>query len=261
MEAWVFGIAVVGSAVLIATLGVLFVRKRFSRGTLKGNHEVAGYLLSIVATLYSVLLGLIVVETQGKYQEAKVMSQQEADCALDMFHIAYSLPMETRTALHTKLQKYLEIMVEREWDSTKHSSVFDDSAHHTFRDIWWTLNDYEPHTNREQSSYDKLLDSMQNFTDARRYRLQLVKSGLPPILWGVLISGGCLTVLFTYLFEVESAKAQVFMTALVALALSLNVLLIAFFNNPYKGFMRISSYPFMYDLRAMQQLLSERPDK
>ncbi len=83
----------------------------------------------------------------------------------------------------------------------------------------------------------------------------------PKSMWGVLIAGGCLTVLFTYLFEVENAKAQVFMTALVALALSLNVLLVALFSNPYKGYMKISSYPFQYDLKVMDELLQLRPDK
>jgi high-affinity Fe2+/Pb2+ permease len=79
-------------------------------------------------------------------------------------------------------------------------------------------------------------------------------------MWGVLIAGGALTVLFTYLFEVEDAKAQVFMTALVTLALSLNLLLVALFNNPYKGYMRITSRPFFYDLKVMQELEMEYHD-
>lgn len=83
---------------------------------------------------------------------------------------------------------------------------------------------------------------------------------MPSVLWGVLIGGGALTVLFTYLFEVEDARAHVTMTALVALALSLNLLLIALFSNPYKGHLRISNYPFQYDQEVILQLLKTRPD-
>lgn len=260
-EAWVFGLTIVGTALIFAALGVVLVRRRISAGSLKSHYEVAGYLLSIVATLYSVLLGLIVVETLGNYQEAKAMSRQEADSSLDMFHIAYSLPLAVRRKIHHQLQEYLNVLVEQEWNNFTEDGSFNDAAKTAFRNIWWTLNDYEPATNREQSCYEKILDEMQDLTDGRRYRLQVVKQGLPAVMWGVLIAGGILTVVFTYLFEVEDAKAQVLMTSLVTLALTLNLLLVVLFNNPYKGYMRIPSYPFEYDRKVMVELLNIRPDR
>ncbi|MGH9552995.1 MAG: hypothetical protein ACRD3W_26690 [Terriglobales bacterium] len=259
-DAWIFGITLVGGAVLFASLGVLLVRKRVATGRLKGHHEVAGYLLSIVGTLYSVLLGLVVVDTQAKYQEAKMMTQKEADACLDLFHLAYTTPMVTRHRLHKALQEYLRIVVEDEYDSVLKLGTFDESAKQPFREIWWTLCDYEPQTGKEQSAYQKILDVMEEFTDGRRYRLQIIKQGLPLVTWGVLIAGGILTVFFTYMFEVENVKAQVLMTSLVVLALSLNLLLIALFNNPYRGHMRIQSYAFKYDLNVTKELLTARPD-
>lgn len=261
MDAWIFGFCVVGGSVLFSSLGVLLVRKRMTVGNLKKHHEVAGYLLSIVGTLYSVLLGLIVVETQSKFDQAITMSRQEADSCLDMFHLAYAFPMPVRKKLHDHLQEYLHTLVEKEWDSVNEEGNFQQLATHPFRNICWELLDFEPQTNKEQQCYEKYLDNIEELADGRRYRLQVTHSGLPNVLWGVLIAGGALTVLFTYLFEVEDAKAQILMTALVALALSLNVLLVALFNNPYKGFLRISSYAFKYDLKVTKELLEERPDK
>lgn len=260
-DAWVFGILMVAGAVLLASVGALAVRRAVSAGTLKSNHEVAGYLLSVVGTLYSVLLGLIVVDTQSKYQEARAMSQQEADSCLDMFHLAYGLPLEKRIILHNKLQEYLDVLVAQEWNSHSREGSFIDFAKTPFREIWWILTDFEPQTNKEQSVYEQLLDEMQKLSDGRRYRMQISKTSLPAVMWGVLIAGAALTVFFTYLFEVENTKAQVLMTALVALSLALNILLVALFNNPYKGYMRIQSYPFEYDRRVMKQLLEIRADK
>jgi len=261
LEAWIFGFTVVGGAVLFASLGVLLARNTFKAGKLKNNHEVAGYLLSIVGTLYSVLLGLIVVDTQSKYQEAKSMTQQEADSCLDLYHLSYTTPPAVRTKLHNSLKEYMRMVDEDEWNSATTDGGFDDSAKNAFREIWWTIVDFEPETGREENAYQNILEEMQDLSDGRRYRLQKAKAGLPGIMWGVLIAGGVLTVLFTYLFEVEDAKAQIFMTALVALALSLNVLLVALFSNPYKGYMRISAYPFKYDRKVMDELSKIRPDK
>ncbi|MBS2000112.1 MAG: DUF4239 domain-containing protein [Candidatus Obscuribacterales bacterium] len=260
MDAWIFGAAVVGGAVLFSSLGVVLVRRQMVIGNLKKHHEVAGYLLSIVGTLYSVLLGLIVVETQTKFDQAIAMSRQEADSCLDMFHLAYAFPMPVRKKLHTYLQEYLQTLVDKEWDSVNEEGAFQQIAKHPFRNICWTLLDFDPQTAKEQQVYEKYLDNIEELADGRRYRLQVAHAGLPSVLWGVLIAGGALTVLFTYFFEVEDAWAQILMTALVSLALSLNVLLVALFNNPYKGFLRISSYSFKYDLKVTKELLQERPD-
>lgn len=260
-DAWIFGILMVVGAVVVASSGALLVRKAVVAGTLKSNHEVAGYLLSVVGTLYSVLLGLIVVDTQGKYQEARAMSQQEADSCLDMFHISYALPLKQRVILHEKLKEYLDVLISKEWTSQTSEGAFGDFAKKPFREIWWSLTDYEPQTQKEQSCYEQLLDEMQKLSDGRRYRMQISQTQLPPVMWGVLIAGASLTVFFTYLFEVENSKAQVLMTALVALSLALNILLVALFNNPYKGYMRIQSYPFEYDRRVMKELLEIRADK
>jgi len=243
-DAWIFGFAVVGGAMLLASIGVMVVRRQFKTSRLRDHHEVAGYLLSIVATLYSVLLGLIVVDTQSKYQEAKSMTQQEADSCLDLFHLSYTVPQPERKKMHDHLREYMRIVVNKEWGSATVDGGFDESASVEFRGLWWTICDYEPNGGKQENSYQNILDEMDDMSDGRRYRLQKARSGVPEIMWGVLIVGGCLTVLFTYLFEVEDAKAQVLMTALVALALSLNVLLVALFSNPYKGYMQISSYPF-----------------
>lgn len=260
MDIWIFGLSIVGGAILFSALGVWFARRVSKEGRLKRHHEVAGYMLSIVGTLYSVLLGLVVVDTQAKYQEARTMTQNEADSALDLFHLAYTAPKDVRTKLHRQLKDYMQIMIDDEWPSVLRRGTFDESAKKPFREIWWTLTQYEPQTGREQNAYQNLLDEMEEFADGRRYRLIVSQQGLPAVMWGVLIAGGALTVLFTYLFEVEDAKAQVLMTALVTLALSLNLLLVALFNNPYKGYMRISSRPFFYDLKVMNELELEYKD-
>ena len=260
IDIWIFGASIVGGAIGFSALGVWLARRFSKDGRLKRHHEVAGYMLSIVGTLYSVLLGLVVVDTQSKYQEAREMTQREADSALDLFHLAYTAPKEVRTKLHGQLRSYMRTVIDDEWPSILRTGAFNENAKRPFRDIWWTLTQYEPQTGREQNAYQNLLDEMDDFADGRRYRLIVSQQGLPSVMWGVLIAGGTLTVLFTYLFEVEDAKAQVFMTALVTLALSLNLLLVALFNNPYKGYMRITSRPFFYDLKVMQELEMEYHD-
>ncbi len=51
----------------------------------------------------------------------------------------------------------------------------------------------------------------------------------------VLITGAVLTILFLYFFWVESLVAQIVLIAFVGLFLSLNLILIRLFDNPYRN--------------------------
>src|SRR5579885_578248 len=59
MNAIVLSFLVVVGSTVLSVAGMLFVRKRFPIPQLREHHEVAGYLVGIVGTLYAVLLGLV----------------------------------------------------------------------------------------------------------------------------------------------------------------------------------------------------------
>src|SRR2546421_486570 len=74
-----------------------------------------------------------------------------------------------------------------------------------------------PQTAREQVLFDHALSVHQSLQDSRRLRLFQSRLGVQPILWVVLITGGVLTVAFTYLFGLASTRAHALMiTALAA---------------------------------------------
>lgn len=59
------GLSVLAASILIAcSVQVLFLRV-LDRRTLKHCHEVGGYYFSVVATLYAVLIGLVVFDVKG----------------------------------------------------------------------------------------------------------------------------------------------------------------------------------------------------
>jgi hypothetical protein len=60
----------------------------------------------------------------------------------------------------------------------------------------------------------------------------------------VLITGAALTILFTFFFWVESTITQVALTIFVALFISLNMLLVKLFENPYRSELMIKHGAF-----------------
>ncbi|MFX7701453.1 hypothetical protein ABTJ88_19765, partial [Acinetobacter baumannii] len=71
MQSILLGLAVIGGSTLYAIIGVLIVRKRFKATLLKTHHEVGGYLMSILGSLYAVVLGFVVVTVSQDVQDAR----------------------------------------------------------------------------------------------------------------------------------------------------------------------------------------------
>ena len=238
---------------------MIAVRAAVSWTSLRHHHGVAGGLMPVIGTLYAVLLGLVIVETQHTYQDARMMAANEANALADTFRVAYALPSEQRRRLHKLLSEYVSIVIDDEWNSAE-NGAFNAHTDITLTNMWWTVVDFEPKSLRDQTNYQDILDLLQKLSDSRRYRFVIARHGISPVLWGVLLAGGVLTVAFTFFYGVERLAHQIAMTALFTLLLALNVLLVALYSNPYKGELKVKPEAFTYNQQIFQKLLTARPD-
>ena len=56
--------------------------------TLITAHDISGQYLSIVGTMYAVLLGLIVVDAMSRFQQAFLIVEEEANSLSELIYLA-----------------------------------------------------------------------------------------------------------------------------------------------------------------------------
>lgn len=246
MNIYAFGILSVVLATLVSVGGMLIVRKRVGVEALSSYHEVAGYLLSVVGTLYAVLLGFVVVDALEHTQELRVLVDQEASSLCNIYLCSNGLPPAKKTKIRTLCSQYVDAVVNEEWQSMqqgKYSVV----AFKNVWSIWKEITNYVPETESEKTIHQQLMSEICDMTQNRRTRIVGANHGVNPLMWAVLITGAIFTVIFTYFFGVHNIRAQILMTVLVALTLSLNVLLVFIFGNPFAGDFAIQPDSFKLD--------------
>src|SRR5258708_5847714 len=113
---WFLSLCVFISVVLAIT-GLLVVRRFVSHEDLMTHHEVAGYFLSIVGTLYAVVLGFIVVNALNTFDKARVNVEHEANALHDVFHLSLGLPQAASSHVRQLCMQYSDCMVNDEWKS------------------------------------------------------------------------------------------------------------------------------------------------
>lgn len=233
MTAALDGIYIVGGSTLLALAGMFIVRRKIARNTLEACHEVGGILLSVIGTLYAILLGLIVVNAQAKVDEARQMSIVEANMLSNIYHLSRPFKQPAKQNIRDSIYNYALAVVKQDWSNVEDGSEKEASIPH-YRSLWRDITSYVPVEQNEQQCYSTMLSNVESLSDARRFRMVAARNGLSPILWTVLIVGGVMVVVFTYFFFVKSIFAQTLMTSFVVVFLALNVYLIYIYQNPYR---------------------------
>ena len=244
---------------IIAAIGlVAAVRKMFSKDILRQAHDITGNLLSVVGTLYAVLLGLVVVDALVRFEHAIDVVQQESNSLADIFLLAERLPAAQRERIQESCRTYARQVVEDEWPAMArgHASP---AARKTAFALARSLDGFEPVTEGQKAVFPMLLEQIRELWDFRRERVGTAEFGIPAVEWFVLIVGGAVTVIFAGLFRAESVSLQRFLTALAAVVMGLNLYLVALFGYPFSGELTVSSRPFQTDIAIFEGRAPDMP--
>ncbi len=232
MNSYVLGFIVVLVSTVLAVGGMLLVRRFVDLQRLNSYHEVAGYFLSIIGTLYAVLLGFVIVDAMNNLQNARMVAEQEANSLCNIYLVSEGLSTGCRDRLRFACSKYADAVINEEW-RTMRLGESSPQAVVAIMGLWTTAARFEPSTEGEQNVHQTILSEVATLSNNRRDRLVNSAHGVAPLMWAVLIVGGVFTVVFTYFFGTASIAAQVVMTILVSITLSLNVFLVYVFGYPF----------------------------
>ena len=85
--------------------------------------------------------------------------------------------------------------------------------------------------------------------ELRRARLQAVTTGLPAVLWWVILAGSAVTVASGYMFHLPRFRVHLILTVMMASLMGLLVFLIAAMDNPFRGEVSIGpdAFQLVYD--------------
>lgn len=111
---------------------------------------------------------------------------------------------------------------------------------------------FEPGTERENALYAQALTLVENLDEYRGRRLLEVNEGIPSILWVVLITGGAVTVVFTYLLGVSTERLHVVMIVAYTLVLALILYTIRALDYPFDGLVQVGPEAFEAALSRME---------
>lgn len=254
MDSLLLACSIVGISSLLAVAGMVGVRRIYGVATLQSYHEMAGNMLSVVGSMYALLLALIVVDAMTNLQEVRNTSETEANSLADVFRLAEGFPPKDKLSIQTQARIYGRSVVDKEWPAMANAKDCPE-AWTEYNKLWKAIEKVEPVTEQQKTFYSQMVSEMASMGDNRRSRLVDSRHGISPLLWFVLIIGASATTILTYFFAVEQVKAQSIMIACVATTIGLNLFLIAEYSHPFAGTLQVEPEALRMDLERFNMTL------
>lgn len=207
------------------------------------NNEIAGFKFATVGVIYAVLLAFSVIVVWEKFNEAENAVADEAGATAALFHYVEGNEPEAR-AVRNAITNYLKAAIDTEWPAMARES---DSREVTkaldgMYSAALALNQSSTRDTADMSEVFRQIDSV---TSARRVRLHLATGLVPDVIWIALFLGAGLTVGFTLFFGSENFLAQIAMTGVLSILVTMGLVVIVSIDHPFTGPVHIHPDPLI----------------
>jgi hypothetical protein len=241
MLSYVESLTVVFLCVTVALSLMRFLDRRLEDTVRKRANGVNGWQLSILGSIYAVVLGFMLSDAWLAYQTASDDVRNEAAAALGIYRTAAFMPTECKSLIQRSAETYVKTVLDVEWPAMEQHHA-DAQGAPVVRAMWNTVeNCNAPGAEKARESVIRALELLQARRDSR---IEDASGHLPLIMWGVLIFGGVIVVASSCLLGNEKQATHYFHVVSLTVLISVTLLAIADLDRPFDGATRINPGAF-----------------
>jgi hypothetical protein len=108
---------------------------------------------------------------------------------------------------------------------------------------------FEPATEGQKLLHAEALRAYNNMIQARRLRLDAVSTGLPGVMWTVVLVGAVISLSTSFFFKVEDVRLHEILVTLLAMFIELVIFMTFALDRPFRGDLAVRPEPYqlIYD--------------
>jgi hypothetical protein len=230
---WLLIAVIVGIPTALAMVAQVLIHERVGVAGLAKNNEIAGFKFATVGVIYAVLLAFTVIVVWEKFNDAQSAVANEAGATAALFRYAQGKDPEA-VAVRAALTSYLKAAIEDDWPAMAREAESPATVH-ALDSLYAAAIALERNGSRGTADMQEVFRQLDNVTAARRVRLHLATGLVPNVIWIVLFMGALLTVGFTLFFGSENLLAQVSMTGVLSVLVTMGLVVIISIDHPFTG--------------------------
>jgi len=253
LPVWALAAIVIGVSVIFSVGLQLLARWYFGVDLLAANHEVAGFKYAVVGVAYAVLLAFVVISVWEEFETTQHAVHAEAERFYNLYRNSYNFPEATGKKMRDALMAYAVAVRDKDWPEMARGRRGSAAAAKAYTRLSYTIGQTKSEDIALQPSILHAIDLMQQTADLRLERLSDVGGHVTPVIWGVLLLGGIITLAYPAFFATTKVVPQVLMTAGLAMIIGATFFLVINLNYPFSGPEGVTAAPIDQVIQRMRQ--------
>ena len=251
------GSVIIGLLCLFVVVGLRVVRRHVvPRLQIRNaDSEFTAAMMQSVMVFYGLAVALISVSVSQTHSEVSRVVSGEATTLAALYRDVSCYPEPIRPRLQDELRGYVRYVIDEAWPLQQRGKVPGGGVKHmdNFQAI---LAAFEPATESQKSLHGETLRAYNSMILARRLRLDAVSTGLPSVMWAVIVLGAFIGLSGCFFFQVEDLRLHTILVLLLAVFIGLVIFMILALDRPFRGDLGLTSDPYqlIYD-----QLMQVKP--
>jgi len=251
------GSLIIGSLCFFTLAGLMLVRRKvLPRLEIhREDAELTGAMMQSVMMFYGLAVALIAVSVWQTYSDTQKIVSGEATAIAVLYRDVSTYPEPRRSLLQGTLKDYTRYVIDEAWPKQRQGIVPFGGVPRMNR-LQAQLSDFEPVSEGQKLMHGEALYSFNRLMEARRLRLDAVHTGVPGIMWGVIIIGACISLTTSFFFKVGDVRLHYTLVGLLAAFIGLVMFMVLALDRPFRGDLGLSPEPYqlIYD-----QLMAPKP--
>ena len=242
LNVWLIGFA-------LASLWALrrWVLPRLHLNTNASLDDAAAVMHSAMG-LSGLVAALSAVSVWTKHSQVSDVVSSEATAIASLWRDLGGYPQRERDSMREVLRGYTNQIIQEAWPEQRQGRVPRTGV------VWMDrfqaqLFAFEPTSESQKILHAETLSAYNRMIEARRQRVDAVNSGLPGVMWFVLLPGAMGCLLLSLFFPIEEPQFQAVLVAGLAGFVAMVLFVIISLDRPLHGAMAIpaDSYQLIYD--------------
>jgi hypothetical protein len=189
-------------------------------------------------------LALIAVNVFETYADVSKIISQEATTLAVLYGDVGGYPDPIRSQLQKELRDYVDYVIHKAWPMQARGEVPNEGIErmNRFQDL---LIAFEPTSEGQKVLQGETLQAYNSMIQARRrMRLDAVRTGLPGVMWLVILLGAVISLSASFFFKVEDVRLHATLVTLLAMFIGLVIFMTLALDRPFRGDLGVRSDPY-----------------
>jgi hypothetical protein len=236
---------------LMAGAVSLFVHRTVHIELRRKHNEIGTAVFLQLGVIFAVLLAFVFSEVWNQYNDAGMAVEMECSALQGAAVLASALPAALGAPILKAEQSYIQSVIRDEWPMMFKNRGEDLTVATKLTQIIQATARMRPDGAADMGTRQQLLTFLEQADSHRAERIFQIGSGVPSLLWCLLIGFGVVLATFVTMAGVDNGGALVSFSMTFAAAVAAILLLIHLLDYPFEGALALGPEPFIVALKKV----------